>query len=64
MNALYIYSSMIGLNVFIHYPGQYFKGINPKVSAVKNEQLIIDLKFNVIQDVPGKSCNPDLNGNV
>ena len=57
-------SSVEFLQIYIHYPGQYRPGPKPKVSAARNYPLYTDLKFNVLEDIPEKYCNPEVNGKV
>ena len=64
LNALIFMSSVEFLQIYIHYPGQYRPGPKPKVSAARNYPLFTDLKFNVLEDIPEKYCNPKVNGKV
>ena len=62
LNALIFMSSVEFLQIYIHYPGQFRSGPNTKVSAARNYPLYTDLKFNVLEDIPEKYCNPEVNG--
>ena len=62
LNAVIITSKLDGINMFIHYPGQYFPGPNSQVVGKMNKPLFIDLKFTLLQEISGEQCDSTLNG--
>ena len=62
LKGIKIYSLVKKLSIFTHYPGQYYITPNPKVVVKMNMPLFIDFRFNLIHEIPGENCDPQLNG--
>ena len=62
IRAIGISSHLIGLNIFVHYPGQFYSGSVSKVSGFLNEELYIDLKYQLLEEIHGRNCHFEQNG--
>ncbi len=48
------------VNVFIHHKNHYYSGLHPKVYARHGRVLVLDLKFELLELIPGKDCDHKL----
>ena len=62
IRAIGISSYLKGLNIFVHYPGQFYSGSVSKASGFLNEELYIDLKYQLLEEIHGRNCHFEQNG--